>query len=54
MLPVFERCLEVVTMMVDVIVVVVDGVLAVEVISGHAPIVASVAHICVVRQQCRT
>lgn len=41
-------------MKVDIIVVVVDGVLAIEVITGRAEIVASVVHISIVRQQCQT
>lgn len=41
-------------MMVNVIIIVVDGVLAIEVVSGRTAVAASVVHLSVMRQQCLT
>lgn len=48
---VFCRHLEVVTMTSDIIIMVEDGVVAIEVVSSHAAVGASVVQLAVVRQQ---
>lgn len=48
---VFWWHLEVVAMMSDIIIMVVDGVVAIEVVSSHAAVAASVVQLAVVRQQ---
>lgn len=48
---VFWWYLKVVAMMSDIIIMVVDGVVAIEVVSSHAAVAASVVQLAVVRQQ---
>lgn len=48
---IFRWHLKVVTMMSDIIIMVEDGVVAIEVVSSHAAVNASVVQLAVVRQQ---